>query len=64
MQDTQQQLSATANARLLVDLVNDLSAAIAGAGGDEHRIAVAEYAFQRNLLAIRSAREHSRRLAA
>jgi len=48
----------------LIDLVRDLSAAVANAGGDERKIAAAEFAFKRRLAAARNAREHVKRLAA
>ncbi len=64
MQDSRFTFTGTTYTICLIDMVRDLSAAVANASGDERQIAVAEFAFQRRLAAVRSAREQLRRLAA
>jgi hypothetical protein len=64
MHDNRFTFTGTTYTVCLIDMVRDLSAAVANAGGDERAIAVAEFAFQRRLAAVRNAREEIKRLAA
>ena len=64
MQDSRFTFTGTTYTVCLIDMVRDLSTAVATASGDERKIAVAEFAFQRRLAAVRNARDQLKRLAA
>ena len=64
MHDTRFTFTGATYTVCLIDMVRDLSMAVANAGDDERAIAVAEFAFQRRLDAVRSARDQIKRLVA